>query len=390
LGRRVVVTLVLAVAVLLTAAARYRSAVGARRRPLAAALAAALLLTVALAAPVIARSLGGGVDTLALWVYDIAVTLIAVGLAADLRWGRWTRAAVAELLANLGSLQAPDGLRDRLARALGDPSLVLSFDPTRPPRVGPASVVTEVDDSGERVGALAHDAALRRDPQLLDAAVSVVRLAAANAQLQRELATAVHDVAASRRRLVEAGIEQRRRLEAELRAGAERRLAAAAERLHRIGANGAVSQELTEATAGLDRAREDLHRFAQGVHPRALTEQGLPSALDDIAEAMPLRVQVDARCGRLPPDVEAAAFFFCAEALANVGKHAQATAVTIAVRPDDAKVDVTVSDDGAGGAVPTRDSGLSGLADRIHALDGTFHIDSPRGGGTRLRATIPL
>jgi len=208
-------------------------------------------------------------------------------------------------------------------------------------------------------------------------------------RLQHEVAVAVQDVAASRRRLVEAGIEQRRRLGVDLRDGAERRLEGVEQRLERTAASGAAPQ-LDEIRAGLARAREDLHGFAQGIHPRSLTEFGLAAAVREIAAAMPLRVDLDVTPDRFAPNVEAATYFLCAEALANIGKHARATTVTVAMRRDDGMIDVEVDDDGAGGADPARGSGLRGLADRIRALDGTFDVHSADGRGTRLHARIPL
>lgn len=388
LARSTPVTLALAAMVLRAAVARHRATVGMERRAAAAALAAASVLAIAIAGPAVARTLGGGVDTTALGVYDGAVVVIAFGLALDLRWGRWTRAAVVELVMDLGSLQAPDLLRERLARALGDPDLELTFgDP--PHDVAARRVVTVVDDDGRHVAALVHDPGVGDDQRLLNAAVSVARLAAANVRLEHEVARAVQDVAASRRRLVEAGIEQRRRLGIELHDGAEHRLAGVAQRLDRIAANGAAPQ-VDEVRAGLARAREDLHGFAQGVHPRSLTEHGLAVAVREISAAMPLRVDLDVTPDRLAPNVEAATYFLCAEALANVGKHARATAVTVAVRRDDAAIDIEVDDDGAGGADPAGGSGLRGLADRVRALDGTFDVQSSDGRGTRLHARIPL
>jgi signal transduction histidine kinase len=285
-------------------------------------------------------------------------------------------------------MQAPDALRERIARALGDPDLELTFgDP--PGDVAAGRVVTEITDEGRHVAALVHDRAIVEDQRLLDAAASVARLAAANARLHHEVARAVEEVAASRRRLVEAGIEQRRRLGVELRDGAERRLAGVAQRLDRAAASGAAPQ-LDEVRTGLARAREDLHGFAQGVHPRSLTEYGLAAAVREIAAAMPLRVDFEVTPERLAPNAEAATYFVCAEALANVGKHARATAVTVAVRRDDTAIDVEIDDDGTGGADPAGGSGLRGLADRIRALDGTFDVQSPDGRGTRLHARIPL
>jgi signal transduction histidine kinase len=388
LARSTPVTLALATMVLLAAVVRHRATAGMERRAAAAALAATTVLAIAFAGPAVARMLGGGVDTATLWFYDSAVVVIAVGLALDLRWGRWTRAAVVELVADLGSLQAPAALRDRLARALGDPELELTFgDP--PGDVAAGRVVTAITDEGRQVAALVHDRAIGDDQRLLGAAASVARLAAANARLQREVVSTVDDVAASRRRLVEAGIEQRRRLGAELRDGAERRLAGVAQQLDRLAADGTAPQ-LDGVRAALTRAREDLRGFAQGVHPRSLTDHGLAAAVRELTAAMPLRVDLEVTPGRLAPNIEAAAYFLCAEALANVGKHAQAAAVTVAIRRDDDAIDVEVADDGAGGADPAGGSGLRGLADRIRALDGTFDVQSHDGRGTRLHARIPL
>jgi signal transduction histidine kinase len=404
LARSGAATAALVVAMMAAALVRQRAAAGAERRARAAASAASALIAAALAVAAVARLEGGGLDSFALWVYDAAVTLIAVGLAADLRWGRWTQAAVAELVADLGTLERPGALRDRLARALGDPELALGFrapggngyadEAGRPlplPTRREGRSVTYVDDGGQRVAVLIHDGALLDDSQLLAAAASAARLAASNARLQDEVRAAVAQVAASRRRLVEAGIEQRRRLEEELRVGAERRLAAVAGRLNRLIAahDAACGDSLAGVAAGVERAREDLHRFAQGIHPAILTEHGLAAALAEAGALMPNHVAVDVPPGRLPPSVEATIYFLCMEALANVGKHAAASQVHIQVRHREASAEVRITDDGCGGADPMG-GGLRGLTDRIRALGGHLEVDSPVGGGTRLEATIPI
>jgi signal transduction histidine kinase len=241
------------------------------------------------------------------------------------------------------------------------------------------------------VAVLVHDRALLDDPQLLAAAASAARLAASNARLQGEVRAGVAEVAASRRRLVEAGIEQRRRLEEELRVGAERRLAAVAGRLNRLIAahDAARGDSLADVAAGVERARGDLYRFAQGIHPVILTEHGLAAALAEAGALMPHYVAVEVPPGRLPLSVEATIYFLCMEALANVGKHAAASQVHIRVRHREAIVEVTITDDGCGGADPTG-GGLRGLTDRIQALGGRLEVNSPVGGGTRLEATIPV
>ena len=402
LARSSAVTVALVVAMMAAALVRQRAAAGAERRARAAALAAALIAA-ALAVAAVARLEGGRLESFSLWGYDAAVALSAVGLAADLRWGRWTRAAVAELVADLGTLERPGTLRGRLARALGDPGLALGYrapgdngyaDEAGRPLPLPARregrSVTYVDDGGQPVAVLVHDRALLDDPQLLAAAASAARLAASNARLQGEVRAGVAEVAASRRRLVEAGIEQRRRLEEELRVGAERRLAAVSGRLNRLIAahDAARGDSLAEVAAGVERARDDLYRFAQGIHPAILTEHGLAAALAEAGALMPHYVAVDVPPGRLPPSVEATIYFMCMEALANVGKHAAASQVHIRVRHREASVEVTITDDGCGGADPTG-GGLRGLTDRIQALGGRLEVDSPVRGGTRLEATIP-
>ena len=95
---------------------------------------------------------------------------------------------------------------------------------------------------------------------------------------------------------------------------------------------------------------------------------------------------------RLAPAVEAAAYYVAAEALANVAKYAHADSACVRIVEDDNRDEIVieVADDGIGGADPARGSGLRGLEDRVEALDGALEIDSPLGGGTRIRARIPL
>jgi signal transduction histidine kinase len=125
------------------------------------------------------------------------------------------------------------------------------------------------------------------------------------------------------------------------------------------------------------------------VHPRALTERGLGAALSELTNqaAVPVTLEVQAR--RFEPVREAALFFVCSEALANVTKYAHATHVRISTRPAGSQIRVTIVDDGAGGADAARGTGLRGLADRLEALGGSLSVTSPVGGGTRLEAELP-
>src|SRR5207245_6580336 len=115
------------------------------------------------------------------------------------------------------------------------------------------------------------------------------------------------------------------------------------------------------------------------------SEPGLAAALAPLAERAPVRVTVDVEADpRLPPDVEAAAYFVCSEGLANVAKYAAASRAALRVAGRNGRVVVEVEDDGAGGADPSRGTGLRGLADRVEALGGTLRVDSPPTRGTRI------
>ena len=106
--------------------------------------------------------------------------------------------------------------------------------------------------------------------------------------------------------------------------------------------------------------------------------------------APPGAVDVVGTAARLPAPIEAALFFVCSEALANAAKHAGASRVRVELRTEPTQAEVSVADDGIGGASADRGSGLRGLSDRVEALGGTFRVESERGGGTRVSATIPI
>jgi signal transduction histidine kinase len=206
--------------------------------------------------------------------------------------------------------------------------------------------------------------------------------------------TARSELLASRARIVEAADEQRRRVVRDLHDGAQQRLVQAVMTLQQAQSRSDLSAEirpLVEDGVALTRAAiEELRELAHGIHPAILTHHGLGAAVDGLAERAPLPVDVEIGDDRYPPAVESAAYFVAAEALTNVAKYAQAsTARVTAARAGDDLV-LAVADDGVGGAREEPGSGLSGLLDRVAALDGTLTIESPPGGGTRVRAVLPL
>jgi PAS domain S-box-containing protein len=207
-------------------------------------------------------------------------------------------------------------------------------------------------------------------------------------------ATARSELLASRARIVEAGYEQRRRVVRDLHDGAQQRFVHAimSLQLARRRADGdpdvalLIDEGLESARSGLDELRE----LARGIHPAILTNHGLAAAVESLADRAPLPVEVDVHEERYPPSVESAAYFVAAEALTNVAKYARATAAHVTAAELDGRLRVEVRDDGIGGARGSGGSGLAGLEDRVAALDGTLTVDSPVGGGTRVRAEIPV
>jgi len=398
-------TIALVGAVILAAAARQRAVGGLERRARAAALAAAALWCVTLGLTALARLLDVGIGVAPVWALYGTVIAIACGLTADLFWGRWGRAAATGFVIDLGGHHEPQALRAALARALGDPGLELAYrideragwvDEAGRPFALPAGdtrrAVTLIGEAHAPLAALVHDPAALADAQLATAVAAAARLAVANVRLQAEIAAQLHDVTASRRRLLEAGDEERRRLGEQLGDGPEARLDEVAARLERLVLNsdGDVGAILRRLTAEVATSRAQLQDLAQGIRPRTLTAGGLRPAIAELAEQATIPVDAEVPERRFAPSLELVAYFVCSEALANIAKHADAARVRIAVLPSEHDVRVAVDDDGVGGADGRHGAGLGGLADRVEALAGQLRVVSPSSGGTRVEAVLPM
>ena len=214
----------------------------------------------------------------------------------------------------------------------------------------------------------------------------LIATAIANAENSAELA-------ASRRRIVAAADEARRRIERDLHDGIQQRLIALSFRARAMARRppGQLPVLATELAEGLKDASDELREVSRGIHPTILTEAGLGPALRALARRSEIRIHVDVRLDeRLPAELEAAAYYIASEALTNVAKHARASTVELSATHDDRILSLEVRDDGVGGVDPARGSGILGLTDRVEALDGTISIGSPLRGGTRLRVQLPL
>ena len=210
-----------------------------------------------------------------------------------------------------------------------------------------------------------------------------------------ELRRAMRELTDSRARIVAAGDAERRRVERNLHDGAQQRLVTVALHLHLVKRRletdpTEVPQLVESAQTELALALEEIRELVRGLHPRLLSDRGLEPALAGLAERSVLPVEIEETPSeRLPPAVEAAAYYLAAEALANAGKHSEASQVRVRVSTDGTTTSVEVVDDGVGGADRENGSGLRGLADRVAALGGELEIVSEPGRGTALRATLP-
>jgi signal transduction histidine kinase len=279
-------------------------------------------------------------------------------------------------------------------RQSGKPARIIEQAPAEVPAGSYSAVGAPVMVGGTLWGAITALSPRERPlPEGIEARMAeftdLVGTAIANAQARA-------DLTASRARVVAAADEARRRIERNLHDGIQQRLVALALQLRAIEAEVSLEtpqldEQLAALGTGLREAVDDLREISHGIHPAILSEGGLVPALKALARrsTVPMTSEVHVEI-RLPPSVEAAAYYVASEALANAAKHANASVVHLSAAVRDGRLFLTVRDDGLGGADPARGSGLIGLTDRVEALGGTLTIVSPRGGGTTLHVELPL
>jgi len=235
------------------------------------------------------------------------------------------------------------------------------------------------------------------EDKLVQDLASQAGLVLRNAGLTAELRSTIDELRASRRRLVEAGDEQRRKIERNLHDGAQQQLVALAVKLrlaHDLAMKEGASKSATmlaQARSDTDDALENLRDLARGIYPPLLADRGLAAAIEAQARKAALPVTVDADgVGRLSPEIEAAIYFCSLEALQNVAKYSRANAATVRIRTTEDTIGFEVQDDGAGfdPATTERGTGLQGMADRLEAVGGSLEIHSAPGRGTTVRGRV--
>jgi signal transduction histidine kinase len=368
---------------------RWRGASKPRRRALlpgVVGIVSSILYSVLLVQAIVGETPADSV-----WIaVNVALLLVPAAYLFGLLRSRLARAGLADLILKLRTMHGVE-LEAALATAIGDPSLRVVYGDVPPP--APGQSVAPIERDGRLVAGLVYDESLDDDPELVEAVSAAAALALEHEQLNAELVARLEELKASRARIVEEGQKERQRLERNLHDGAQQRLVALSLELSLLEGQATDA----DSRARIERAREEiaaslteLRELARGLHPAVVSAHGLGVALEQAAARAPvpvtLRIETD---GRLPEQLEVAAFYLVSESLANVGKYAHASEASVEVTRRDGQVVVEVVDDGVGGADEERGSGLRGLADRVEALDGRLRVWSPAGGGTRVRAELP-
>ena len=328
-----------------------------------------------------------------LWLGE-AAALCVLSLAVVWAWvrARRTRSALARLVIELAESPPPGGLRDVLAGVLRDPSLVLAYPlaggrlaDARCGAVELAGEITPIVRGGQQVALLSHRPGLFAEPALAEEVAATARLALDNERLQAEARSQLEDLRASRGRIVQSGDAARRRLVRDLHDGAQQRLVTLSLALRlartRLGRDldPALAERIDQAEAELRAALADLRELAQGIFPVILAEEGLSAAVEALAEAVPVPLEITTLPQeRLGSSVEAAAYFVVSEAV----RRGAASTLKVSAARRNGRLVVEVEGDSA----PAE---ITDLQDRVGALDGCVAVVHGPDGRAKLRAEIP-
>jgi signal transduction histidine kinase len=351
------------------------------------------------------RAMSGLADSSA--VAAVIATLVAVTIASpartaiqdmlDRRFNRRRFEAV-RLVQDWSREPGGGEVDDVVRRAIGDPTLTIAYWSPRRGQwstangapIAPDADAVEMVRDGRAVARVSFDSATV-DRGLVDAVCAVAASELDNAGLRAAISAQLVEVNESRARIAAAQTTERRRLERNLHDGAQQRLLALAMSLQAArlnGGNDRLREALADGVEELQATIAELRDLANGLHPAILSDGGIAAALDDLARRSPVLLDVNAIDIRVEPEIEACAWFVACEAVTNAQKHSGASRIAVDVAVDAAWLDLTVDDDGRGGADPAG-SGLQGIRDRAEAAGGTLDVSDRPSGGTRVHARLP-
>jgi signal transduction histidine kinase len=333
----------------------------------------------------------------------LTALIAPVAFLISLTQRRLARSSVADLVVRLADCTSLKDVQAALREVLGDPNMTLAV------QASPSHYVTceghpltdgemarwrvpMPSGNGRTLAVLLVDQTLHRRSELVRSAAVAGGLVLENGLLRDDLAAQLAQVQASRRRIAEAGLAERRRIERNLHDGAQQLLLRVMSSLslarHRAQRGRDPSAAIETAGHDLDEALAELRNLARGIHPAVLGEMGLRPALEGVADRLSIPVTLDVTTDRLPEPIEETLYFVICEALTNVIRHADAGHAEVRVTLHDDTVVARVTDDGRGGATFDRGSGLAGLRDRVETLRGDLAI-ATSGAGTTVTVRIP-
>jgi signal transduction histidine kinase len=342
--------------------------------------------------------------------YLVIESYLQIGVPAAflvaVMYRRFTRARIADLVLHLRGPSHAESVTEALRAIFEDPGLEVVSGPSAT-RILPRSDIPEPlphsdadgrrrvpvpSSSGEQLAVILLNPAMPPEDSLVRAAVAATSFALENAHLEAALRAQLQEVRASRRRIIEAGTTERRRLERDLHDGIQQRLLAIKILLAAAGdgtTDSAAQTLISRARNELGQVLGELRELAHGIHPAALSQFGLDQAIKDIAERHSVPIDVDLPPGRFTDAAEITAYYVIAEAITNAIKHARAKRITVTGRDASGALEIIVTDDGRGGASIAAGTGIRGILDRVRAVGGDVDLHSPAGHGTQIRAQIP-
>lgn len=317
--------------------------------------------------------------------------------ALDRRFRRRRYDAVRQVRAFVADPPPERGVEAVLQAALGDPELRVAYwheagsrwvtEEGHPISEASAGAVT-VERGGRTVATVFTTC---DDDETVRAVIDEAAPELDNARLRAAVAVQLEEIRASRERIAEAQIDERRRIERDLHDGAQQRLLGVAAQMQAALLNGSPERLVAALELGVSESRTavaELRALANGLHPAVLEDGGLLAALEDLSTRLPVSLTVRGTHRRHEPLIEATMWFVACEAISNAIKHAAAHRVTLQLDDVDAELRLAVEDDGLGGANPAG-AGLRGLADRVEAAGGRILITSAARQGTRVEAVLP-